>query len=114
VTVRPSHGSRPVVRAPDSAAGKAAFAAYKWAYGRRHVLTREGGAIPIAATLADRTGEVLFLGFGLHGQQEHAPDKWLSGRNFELADGSDCHVPDAGRRPPRAAGAGMTLRASGA
>jgi hypothetical protein len=112
VTVRPSQGSRPVVRAPDSAAGKAAFAAYKWAYGRRHVLTREGGAIPIAATLADRTGEVLFL--GLHGQQEHAPDKWLSGRNFELADGSDCHVPDAGRRPPRAAGAGMTLRASGA
>jgi hypothetical protein len=59
-----------------------------WAYGRSPVLIREGGAIPIAATLADRIGEVLFLGFGLHGQQEHAPDKWLSVRNFELAAGA--------------------------
>jgi len=48
---------------------------------------KQGGAIPIA-TLADRIGEVLFLGFGLRCQQEHAPDKWLPVRNFELAAGA--------------------------
>jgi acetylornithine deacetylase/succinyl-diaminopimelate desuccinylase-like protein len=85
VTIRPSHGSRPVVCEAGSVAARAAMAAYEWAYGRSPVLIREGGAIPIAATLADRIGEVLFLGFGLHGQQEHAPDEWLSVRNFELA-----------------------------
>jgi len=85
VTVRPSHGSRPVVCEPDSAAAAAAIAAYEWGYGARPALIREGGSIPIAATLAERVGEVLFLGFGLHGQQEHAPDEWLSVRNFELA-----------------------------
>ena len=85
VTIRPGHGSRPVVCAADSPAAQAAIAAYEWAYGRRPVLIREGGAIPIAAVFADRIGEVLFLGFGLHGQQEHAPDEWLSVRNFELA-----------------------------
>lgn len=85
VTIRPSHGSRPVVCEADSAAARMAIAAYEWAYGRRPVLIREGGAIPIASVLADCIGEVLFLGFGLHGQQEHAPDEWLSVRNFELA-----------------------------
>ena len=74
-----------MVCAADSPAAQAAIAAYEWAYGRRPVLIREGGAIPIAAVFADRIGEVLFLGFGLHGQQEHAPDEWLSVRNFELA-----------------------------
>jgi acetylornithine deacetylase/succinyl-diaminopimelate desuccinylase-like protein len=85
VTVRPSHGSRPVVCEADSPAASAAIAAYEWGYGTRPVLIREGGSIPIASTLAERIGPVLFLGFGLHGQQEHAPDEWLSVRNFELA-----------------------------
>jgi acetylornithine deacetylase/succinyl-diaminopimelate desuccinylase-like protein len=85
ISVRPSHGSRPVACAPDSPAAEAAVAAYEWGYGTRPVLIREGGSIPIAATLAERIAPVLFLGFGLHGQQEHAPDEWLSVRNFELA-----------------------------
>jgi acetylornithine deacetylase/succinyl-diaminopimelate desuccinylase-like protein len=85
ITVRPSHGSRPVACAADSPAAAAAVAAYEWGYGTRPVLIREGGSIPIAATLAERVAPVLFLGFGLHGQQEHAPDEWLSVRNFELA-----------------------------
>jgi acetylornithine deacetylase/succinyl-diaminopimelate desuccinylase-like protein len=85
VAVCPSHGSRPVVCDPGSAAATAAIAAYEWAYSVRPALIREGGSIPIAATLADEIGEVIFLGFGLHGQQEHAPDEWLSVRNFELA-----------------------------
>jgi acetylornithine deacetylase/succinyl-diaminopimelate desuccinylase-like protein len=85
ISVRPGHGSRPVVCAADSPAAAAAIAAYEWGYGTRPVLIREGGSIPIAATLAERVGPVLFLGFGLHGQQEHAPDEWLSVRNFELA-----------------------------
>ena len=85
ISVRPSHGSRPVACAADSPAAAAAVAAYEWGYGTRPVLIREGGSIPIAATLAERIAPVLFLGFGLHGQQEHAPDEWLSVRNFELA-----------------------------
>jgi acetylornithine deacetylase/succinyl-diaminopimelate desuccinylase-like protein len=85
ITVRPSHGSRPVACAADSPAAAAAIAAYEWGYGTAPVLIREGGSIPIAATLAERIAPVLFLGFGLHGQQEHAPDEWLSVRNFELA-----------------------------
>jgi acetylornithine deacetylase/succinyl-diaminopimelate desuccinylase-like protein len=85
VTVRPSPGSRPVTCSADSPAVAAAVAAYEWGYGTAPVLIREGGSIPIAATLAERIAPVLFLGFGLHGQQEHAPDEWLSVRNFELA-----------------------------
>jgi acetylornithine deacetylase/succinyl-diaminopimelate desuccinylase-like protein len=85
LTVTTASGSRPVVCAPDSAAARAAMAAYEWGYGIPPVLIREGGSIPVAAVLADRIAPVLFLGFGLHGQREHAPDEWLSLTNFERA-----------------------------
>ena len=85
LTISVSKVSRPVVCAPDSAAAAAAMTAYEWGYGSRPALIREGGSIPIAATLADQIGPVLFLGFGLHGQREHAPDEWLSVTNFQRA-----------------------------
>jgi acetylornithine deacetylase/succinyl-diaminopimelate desuccinylase-like protein len=60
--------------------------AYRYGYGKDPVLIREGGTIPIAATLGEIVGaEVLFLGFGLHDQNEHAPNEWLSITNFERA-----------------------------
>jgi acetylornithine deacetylase/succinyl-diaminopimelate desuccinylase-like protein len=85
LTVTTTRGSRPVVCAPDSAAARAALAAYEWGYGVPPVLIREGGSIPVAGLLAGQIAPVLFLGFGLHGQREHAPDEWLSLRNFERA-----------------------------
>ena len=51
---------------------------------------------------------MLFLGFGLHGQREHAPDEWLSVTNFERAANAStmflltaADLPLAAGTPPR-------------
>jgi acetylornithine deacetylase/succinyl-diaminopimelate desuccinylase-like protein len=86
VRITASHGGRPVVTPRSSPVIPAAVAAYEWGYGRTPVFIREGGTIPVAATLGEiLESPVLFLGFGLHGQQEHAPNEWLSVENFERA-----------------------------
>jgi acetylornithine deacetylase/succinyl-diaminopimelate desuccinylase-like protein len=62
----------------------AARTALKAAFGKEPVLTGEGGSIPVVSDFESLLGTpVLLVGFGLPGENAHAPDEWMSVENFE-------------------------------
>jgi acetylornithine deacetylase/succinyl-diaminopimelate desuccinylase-like protein len=84
VTVTNLHGGRPWradLNGPIIDAGKAALTA---AFGREPVITGEGGSIPVVGDFERTLGvPVLLMGFGLPGENAHAPDEWISEDNFQ-------------------------------
>lgn len=85
VTVEHLHGGKPWradLQGPIIDAGKAALEA---AFGREPVITGEGGSIPVVGDFERILGApVLLMGFGLPGENAHAPDEWISQENFQL------------------------------
>ena len=85
VTVENLHGGRPWradLQGPIIDAGKAALTA---AFGREPVITGEGGSIPVVGDFERILGApVLLMGFGLPGENAHAPDEWISDENYRL------------------------------
>ena len=83
VTVTPLHGGRPwraELAGPVFDAARRALAA---AFGREPVITGEGGSIPVVGDFARvLRAPVLLMGFGLPGENAHAPDEWFSDENF--------------------------------
>ena len=85
VTVKATHlhGGRPwraELNGPLFDAARSALAA---AFGREPVVTGEGGSIPVVGDFERILGApVLLVGFGLPGENAHAPDEWMSVENF--------------------------------
>jgi acetylornithine deacetylase/succinyl-diaminopimelate desuccinylase-like protein len=83
VTVRHLHGGRPwraELAGPLFDAARRALAA---AFGKEPVITGEGGSIPVVGDFQRILGApVLLVGFGLPGENAHAPDEWMSVENF--------------------------------
>ncbi|HTK48286.1 MAG TPA: dipeptidase, partial [Gemmatimonadaceae bacterium] len=83
-TVTALHGGRPwrgELGGPLFDAARRALAA---AFGREPVITGEGGSIPVVGDFERILGApVLLMGFGLPGENAHAPDEWISVENFE-------------------------------
>ena len=83
VTVTHLHGGKPwraELTGPLFDAARRALAA---AFGREPVITGEGGSIPVVGDFERVLGApVLLVGFGLPGENAHAPDEWLSMENF--------------------------------
>lgn len=83
VTVTHLHGGRPwraELNGPLFDAARRALAA---AFGREPVITGEGGSIPVVGDFARILGApVALIGFGLPGENAHAPDEWMSMENF--------------------------------
>jgi acetylornithine deacetylase/succinyl-diaminopimelate desuccinylase-like protein len=85
VTVQELHGGRPWRATPKGPVFEAARRALTAAFRREPVITGEGGSIPVVDDFARILGvPVLLLGFGLPGENAHAPDEWMSVENFEL------------------------------
>lgn len=83
VTVRPLHGGRPWRAALDGPLYDAARKALKAAFDKEPVITGEGGSIPVVGDFERILGTpVLLMGFGLPGENAHAPNEWLSMDNF--------------------------------
>lgn len=84
-TVTSVHGGKPWradLKGPVIEAGKRALEA---AYGREPVITGEGGSIPVVGDFENILGApVLLMGFGLPGENAHAPNEWISVENFQL------------------------------
>ena len=82
-TVTHLHGGRPwraELTGPLFDAARRALAA---AFGREPVITGEGGSIPVVGDFERILGApVLLVGFGLPGENAHAPDEWMSMDNF--------------------------------
>jgi len=85
VNVTALHGGKPWradLKGPIIEAGKRALAA---AFGREPVITGEGGSIPVVGDFERVLGApVLLMGFGLPGENAHAPNEWISAENYRL------------------------------
>lgn len=83
VTVRHLHGGRPWRADLEGPLFEAAKKALASAFGREPVITGEGGSIPVVGDFERILGvPVLLMGFGLPGENAHAPDEWISVDNF--------------------------------
>src|SRR5437660_1262051 len=84
VKVTHLHGGRPWradLGGPLFDAARRALAA---AFDREPVITGEGGSIPVVGDFQRiLKAPVLLVGFGLPGENAHAPNEWMSVENFE-------------------------------
>jgi len=83
VAVQHLHGGKPWradLNGPLYDAARRALAA---AFGREPVIQGEGGSIPVVGDFERiLKAPVLLVGFGLPGENAHAPDEWMSVDNF--------------------------------
>lgn len=80
-TLHQGHPWRARLEGPLVDAGRRAL---EKAFGRAPVLTGEGGSIPVVGDFQRILGApVLLMGFGLPGENAHAPDEWMAVENFE-------------------------------
>lgn len=84
-TVEHLHGGRPWRAELAGPLYDAARSALRAAFGKDPVITGEGGSIPVVGDFERILGApVLLVGFGLPGENAHAPDEWMSEENFRL------------------------------
>jgi acetylornithine deacetylase/succinyl-diaminopimelate desuccinylase-like protein len=84
VQVLTLHGGKPWRAKLEGPLYDAAARALAHAFGRDVVYAGQGGSIPIVPEFERVLGApVLLMGFGLPGENAHAPDEWLSIENFE-------------------------------
>jgi len=85
VRVEHLHGGRPWRAELNGPIYDAARRALRAAFGKEPVITGEGGSIPVVGDFEKILGApVLLVGFGLPGENAHAPDEWMSEENFRL------------------------------
>ena len=83
VTVTHLHGGKPWRADLAGPLFEAAKKALAQAFDREPVVTGEGGSIPVVGDFERILGvPVLLMGFGLPGENAHAPDEWISLDNF--------------------------------
>lgn len=83
VSVQPLHGGMPWRAELSGPLFEAGRAALQSAFGRPPVVVGEGGSIPVVHDFARVLGApVLLMGFGLPGENAHAPNEWMSDENF--------------------------------
>jgi acetylornithine deacetylase/succinyl-diaminopimelate desuccinylase-like protein len=78
-TVTHLHGGHPWRADLEGPLFDAASRALEAAFGRKPIIAGEGGSIPVVTDFARILGApVLLAGFGLPGENAHAPDEWIS------------------------------------
>ena len=83
VTLTALHGGKPWRAELEGPLFDAARRALAAAFGKEPVITGEGGSIPVVSDFQRILDTpVLLMGFGLPGENAHAPDEWLSATNF--------------------------------
>jgi acetylornithine deacetylase/succinyl-diaminopimelate desuccinylase-like protein len=83
VEVEALHGGMPWYAEPSGPVFDAAKRALARAFGREPVIIREGGSIPIVQQFQEiLDAPVVLIGFGLPGENAHAPNEWMSVDNF--------------------------------
>lgn len=87
------HGGNPFISDITHPAFKAASLALEKGFGKKAVFIREGGSIPIVNNMCDVLNiNCLLIGFGLPGENAHAPDEWLDLDNYRLGIESAIHL----------------------
>jgi acetylornithine deacetylase/succinyl-diaminopimelate desuccinylase-like protein len=95
VEVEALHGGQPWRADPTEPIFDAASRALEKAFGREPVFIREGGSIPIVQVFQEVFGApVVLLGFGLPGENAHAPNEWFSLDNYRRGTDAIAHLYD--------------------
>ncbi len=103
VTVRNLHGGSAFLSEVDAPAFRATERALERAFGKKPVLTREGGSIPFTATIqAALRCPVILMGFGLPDENSHAPNERLDLENYQKGILSAVYLYEELARPPEA------------
>ncbi|MCB1161784.1 MAG: dipeptidase [Candidatus Latescibacteria bacterium] len=77
------HGGRPYLAAPDSPFVEAGKGALEAAFGKRPVMTREGGSIPVVEAFGRLLGApAVLMGLGLPDDNLHSPNEKLDLEQF--------------------------------
>jgi len=96
VDVQVLHGGKPWRAKLEGPLYDAAKVALEKAFGRKPVFAGEGGSIPIVSDFEVVLGApVLLMGFGLPGENAHAPNEWMSVENFEKGILASAYLLDA-------------------
>ena len=83
VTVQQLHGGTPWRASLEGPLFDAARRALATAFDREPVITGEGGSIPVVGDFQRiLKAPVLLVGFGLPGENAHAPNEWMSEENY--------------------------------
>jgi len=83
VKVTSHHGGQPAMVPTDSVAIQAASQAFEESWGKKPVLTREGGSIPIVSLFQQELGlDSVLMGFGLKEDAIHSPNESYGVFNF--------------------------------
>lgn len=83
VEVEALHGGQPWFAEPEGSLFGAASRALEKAFGQAPVYIREGGSIPIVQAFQETFGvPAVLIGFGLPGENAHAPNEWMSVENY--------------------------------
>jgi acetylornithine deacetylase/succinyl-diaminopimelate desuccinylase-like protein len=84
-TVKFLHGGKPWHAELTGPVYDAARRALATAFEKPPVIVGEGGSIPVVGDFERILGApVLLVGFGLPGENAHAPDEWMSEENFRI------------------------------
>ena len=87
------HSGKAYHNDPHSVYGKAAQVALEKSFGRKPVLIREGGSIPIIQDMKEiLEADSLMLGLALPDCQIHAPNENFAVENFEKGIEMSCHL----------------------
>jgi acetylornithine deacetylase/succinyl-diaminopimelate desuccinylase-like protein len=106
VEVKNLHGAQPFITDPDHPALDAARRALSRAWTKPAALVREGGSIPVSTTFQKTHNlPMIFMGFGLHDDQVHAPNEKFSLTSFHGGTKSVAYLYE------ELANAGAALRA---
>jgi acetylornithine deacetylase/succinyl-diaminopimelate desuccinylase-like protein len=84
-SVKYLHGGKPWKAEVTGPLYDAARRALATAFEKQPVVVGEGGSIPVVGDFERVLGApVLLVGFGLPGENAHAPDEWMSEENFQI------------------------------
>ncbi|MDQ6717808.1 MAG: dipeptidase [Gemmatimonadota bacterium] len=84
-TVNALHGGFPWRADLDGPIFEAAKRALAKSFSKEPVIVGEGGSIPVVSDFQRvLNAPVLLVGFGLPGENAHAPDEWMSEENFRI------------------------------
>lgn len=92
LTLTRMHGGKPWLAPIDHPAIRAASRAFEKGFGKAPVFVREGGSIPVVATLSEILGlSTVLMGVGLPDENAHAPNEKLDLGNFQNGIVSSAH-----------------------
>jgi len=85
--------ANPYIMPTDLPGSLAAIEVLSELYGRKPILIREGGSVPILALLLEHLGtHATCFGFGMNDERFHAPDEFFRLKSFELGQRAYCKI----------------------